>query len=885
MAMARSILQFVAVAGTVLSMAVPTTMAHGKDLVADPASLVDPFVGTTGTITGPGNTFPGAEAPFGMIQWSPDTSSRPDGGGYAYGDSSTTGFSLTHVSGPGCAAAGDIPVLPTIGAIGTDPGSATASYSHQNESTSPGYYRLGLDSSITTELATTTRAGIGRFTYPATTSANLIIKVDDSPTPVSATTVNVLGANEITGSVTSDGFCAATNPFTLYFAVAFDHPFTANGTYGASTAGPGGEYVTFDTTADQVVQARVGISYVSVNDATANVEQEIPSWDFDATRSSTYSAWNAQLSRVRIAGGTTDQQHEFYTALYHSLLYPNVFSDVNGRYLGFDGAVHNAAAGHEQYADFSGWDTYRSQAQLVALVAPQRASDMARSAINDYQQGGTLPKWSMNNAETYIMVGDPGIALLADYYAFGARDFDTGTALAAMLHDASAVTNVRPGGAYLDSFGYLPENSSYGCCDYYATATTQLEYDTADFALSAFAGALGDAGDQTRYRDRAQDWRNIFNPASGYLQPRNSDGTWTAGFAPEPINVSDAFAEGDSLIYTGMIPFNLAGLSAKMGGNASLTHYLDTVLSGYGGLLGLAALHADLGNEPSIELPWEYDYVGEPYQTQRDVRQIQDQLWTNQPDGLPGNDDLGELSSWFVFSALGMYPETPGTADLALGSPLFTQAVLTLGDGNAITINAPQARDDTPYVQSMTVDGHAWLTASLPPSVITNGATIDYTLGASPNTSWASGPGDAPPSYDGIATPFPAEPVGPITSSVAGACVDDANASPFNGTPIQVYACNGTNAQSWTLAPDQTVQALGGCVDVVGGGTTSGTRVQLYTCKGTGAQQWLNRNGEIVNPASGLCLTDPGGTATNGTQLDLEQCVGGAGQVWALPHI
>jgi predicted alpha-1,2-mannosidase len=873
MALVASLLRIALVTATALSFTGTVSAARADPLVTDPASLVNPFVGTSGTITGSGNTFPGADAPFGMIQWSPDTSSRPKGGGYAYGDSSTTGFSLTHVSGPGCAAAGDVPFLPTTGAIGGDPGAATASYSHSGESAAAGYYRLGLDSGITTELTTTARAGIGRFSYPATTSANLIIKVDDSPTPVSATTVHVVGDDEVTGSVTSDGFCGTSNPFTLYFAATFDHPFTTTGGYGASATGPGGEFVTFDTTANQIVQARVGISYVSVGNASANLAQEIPDWDFAGVHGSTTAAWNALLGRVRIGGGTADQQREFYTALYHSLLHPNVFSDDNGQYLGFDGVVHTVAAGHQQYANYSGWDVYRSQSQLVAMLAPRQASDMAQSAVNDYRQGGTLPKWSMDNAETYIMVGDPGIPILADYYAFGARDFDTHTALTAMLHDASTVTSVRPGGSYLDSFGYLPENSPYGCCNYYASVSTLLEYDTADFALSEFAGALGDPADQARYRDRAQDWRNVFNPASDYLQPRNSDGKWTAGFAPVPINLNDAYAEGDSLIYTGMVPFNLAGLASAMGGTAGLRHYLDTVLAGYGGLLGLGALTADLGNEPSFELPWEYDYAGEPYLTQRDVRQIQDQLWTNRPDGLAGNDDLGEMSSWFVWSALGMYPETPGTADLALGSPLFSTAVLTLRNGKTITVNAPGARDDAPYLQSMALNGKAWNSASLPPSVVTDGATIDDTLGTSANTGWASAPSAAPPSYDGTATPLPTEPAGPITSGVSGQCVDDAAGSPFSGTPIQLYACNGTSAQRWTMVPDHTVQALGGCLDAAGGG------VELNTCNGTAEQQWVpNAAGEIVN--AGRCLT---GTAAN-ARLSTQTCTGGAEQTWKPPR-
>jgi predicted alpha-1,2-mannosidase len=859
----------------IAAFAVPGAPANAA--VIDPAALVDTFVGTTGD----GHDFPGADTPFGMMQWSPDTSSRPKGGGYEYNDSTIRGFSLTHIAGPGCVAADDVPFLPTTGTI-SNPGSATASFSHGKESASPGYYSVGLGSGVTAELTTATRSGIGRFTYPAGTPANMIIKVGDNPSPVSASSVTVVGDNTITGSVTGVGFCEAGNPFTLYFSATFDRPFTASGSYN------GGEYVTFDTSGGSVVQARVGISYVSAANAKSNVDSEIPGWSFDTTRASAYQAWNARLGRIKIAGGTSGQQHVFYTALYHSLLHPNVFSDVNGQYLGFDNAVHTTAAGHAHYANYSGWDIYRTQAQLSAMIAPDAASDMAQSMVDDYRQGGTLPKWAMNNAETYIMVGDPADAVLADYYAFGARDFDTSAALAAMVHQATATNNARPGGAYLDSFGYLPTDSPYGCCHYYAGVSTQLEYGTADFALSAYAAALGDTADAAKFRDRAQNWRNIFNPSSGYLQPRHSNGRWMTGFLAAPITGgtnSNDFAEGDSLIYTGMVPFNIAGLAAAKGGNAAMAKYLDGVLSGYTGLLSLAGLQSNMGNEPSFELPWEYDYIGQPYRTQQVVRQIQDQLWTDSPGGLAGNDDLGAMSAWYVWSALGLYPETPGTADLALGSPLFTSAAITLPGGHTLTINAPQAADNTPYVQSLALNGSAWGNAYLPASVISAGGTLDYALGTSANTSWASAPSAAPPSYDGTATPFPAEPIGPVTSSLAGNCIDVANASNANGTAVQLYPCNGSNAQTWTVVPDGTVQTLTKCLDVTKGGTANGTQVQLYVCNGTASQQWQSTSdGQLVNPQSGRCLTDPGNSTTARTRLEIDDCQRATGQLWGLPH-
>jgi predicted alpha-1,2-mannosidase len=880
-------------AGALLALGAQATLpaapaAAAAGLVTDPTAAVDPFIGTgaNGDFSA-GNTFPGADVPHGMLQWSPDTSSRPKGGGYNYADSSITGFSLTHVSGVGCDAAGDVPILPVTGALGSDPGSASEFFSHSSETATPGYYSVSLGNGTRVALATATRAGVGQFTFPATTSATLLLKLSGTQTPYAASTLTTVGSNELTGSVTSTGFCEASNAFTVYFAVRFDQPFTASGSYGATASGPGGGYATFDTTANQTVTARVGISYTSVAQAQANLDAEVGGQTFAQVKASAQAAWTAALGKVRIGGGTAAQQTVFYTALYHADLFPSVISDADGSYRGFDGAVHTVTAGHSaEYADFSNWDIYRSQAQLTALTDPAAASDMAQSIVDDYTQGGTLTKWGMNNGETYIMVGDPAVPVLAAYHAFGATGFDTATALAAMIKEQTTDTNVTPGVTYLDRFGYLPTNSLYGCCHEYATTSTQLEYDIADFALSAFASQLGDTATAAKFRNRAQDWENIFNTSSGYIQPRHSNGRWMDGFNAALITstASNDFAEGDALTYTPDIPFNLAKLAALEGGKSAMISYLNNVLAGYQGLGSVIGIQANLGNEPSIEIPYEYDWLGEPYQTQGKVRAIEDQLWADTPGGIPGNDDLGEMSAWYVWSALGLYPEVPGTADLAIGSPLFPAAVVSVGgSGKTLTINAPAAADSAPYVQGLAINGTASPLAYLPAADVTSGATLDFTLGGSASTSWGAAAGDAPPSYDGTPGTGIAEPSGAITGST-GKCVDDAGAGTANGTHIQVYTCNGTNAQTWTVVPDHTLQVLTDCMDVTGGATTSGTPVQLHTCNGTGAQQWRpDSAGEIVNPASGLCLTDPSNGTANSTQLQIATCAGTAGQRWTLP--
>jgi predicted alpha-1,2-mannosidase len=914
MALPRS-LGLLVTAGAIVGALLAPASADASALVSDPASLVNPLLGTTNGA----NDFPGADVPFGMTQWSPDTSSRADGGGYSYNSSTITGFSLTHIAGPGCGAYGDVPIMPTTGAI-SGPGTASSSYSHANESASPGYYGVTLGNGVKTELTTTTRGGIGRFTFPATTQANLLFKLTGSQNGDFANSWQAVSSTEVVGSVTSGHFCGASNTYTVHFSVMFDHPFST-GTWLAGAVRPGtktttarstarttrkafsphaaerapelhgtqraqaaplatanGGYVTFDTTANQVVNARIGISYTSDANAKANRDAEVPNFAFDGTRTAAHNAWNAALGKIQTSGGTAAQQHVFYTALYHALLHPNVFSDTNGQYVGFDNAVHTVASGHAQYANYSGWDIYRSQAQLIGMIAPAQASDVAQSAVNDYAQGGRLPKWAEANGESYVMVGDPAAPIIADIYAFGGRDFDTTAAKNAMIHQATVANNDRPGLNFLDSIGYLPNDGSYGCCNYYGSVSTTLEYATADFALGAFAGALGDSANQKRFVDRAQNWKNVLNTSSGFVQPRMATGTWAGGFSPTS---GTDMVEGTSWQYTGMVPFNVRGLADAKGGNAGLVGYLDHVLGTFNGSGGD---HADLGNEPSVELPWEYDYVGQPWKTQSVIRNVQNQLWPDSPTGWGvGNDDLGTMSAWYVWSAIGAFPESPGTADLALGSPQFTQVVIMLSTGNKLTINAPQAATDAPYVQSATWNGGSWNNAYLPPSAVSSGGTLALTLGTTANTSWATAASSAPPSYNGSGGSGAHG--APITSGVAGKCVDVKQSGTANGTPVEIYGCNTTNAQKWTVPGDGTLTAFGKCLDVSNSGTADGSKVQLWDCNTSGAQKWTyNATAKsLTNPESGKCLDDPNGSTTDGTQLQIYTCNGSTAQQWTLP--
>ncbi|TWP53763.1 glycoside hydrolase family 92 protein [Lentzea tibetensis] len=777
------------VAGTVVP--VPAQAAP----VANPASYVDTLIGTEGR----GETWPGADTPFGMVQWSPENTRgnqnrTPSPGGYDYKATRIRGFALTHLSGTGCAgASGDIPFLPYAGTVTTSPTADTTdavyatNFAHANESGKAGSYRVKLDSGVDVELSATTRTGSGRFTYPAGT-ASMLLRTSSSEVGSGAAVTSIDPATRtISGSVTSGNFCGYINPigrrsyYTLHFTVTFDKPFSTTGTWendvvrpgttsasGGTTYGtagwpePGkgsGGYVTFDLSSGRTVNARVGISYVSAANARANLAAENPAGTtFDAVKQRAFTAWNTELGRLEVTGGTPAQLTTFYTAAYHSLLHPNVFSDVNGQYTGMDQKVHTVSAGQRaQYANFSGWDVYRGQLQLVTLLRPDAGSDIAQSLLNQAtQNNGVWDRWTHNQGGTHVMNGDPAHAALPSIHAFGGTRFDTRAALASMVHSATTVTpedlsrdgwNVmvvgeRPSLDKWLSIHYIPANGNA-----WGGAAETLEESIADFSLSQFARKLGDTGRYSEFIKRGQYWKNVFHPARKYVQNREADGTWPAH---DPASGA-GFAEGSSAQYTWMVPHNGKALITMMGGNAEATARLDNFFHNVDGtwaLSGKGGLKAEMANEPSITAPWMYSFAGSPYKTQETIREIVNTLWSAAPSGIPGQDDLGAMSAWYVFGAMGMHPLTPGRAEMLLASPLFERIVVKRSNGVMLTITAPGASADTKYVQSLAVNGAASTKAWLPESLVQRGGTVGFTLGSKPNTSWGSSPADAPPSFD-----------------------------------------------------------------------------------------------------------------------------------------
>lgn len=735
----------------VVRRAASPTASAGAPADLDLTPYVNPFIGTSEggskfTFYGnSGDTFPGAAYPMGMVQWSPDTPS-PLPGGYYYPDSSIDGFSLTHYSGRGCPSYEDIPFMPYVGPLNLSPVTRPlvyrSTFSHSREAAHPGFYQVHLNGpDVGVELSVTPRTGLGRFTYPASTAATMLLNAGGSVRGNSNAGVRIdAGSQQVTGFDTSTLGCG-TFHYTLYFAAQFDRPFSSFGTWqggtvshgsAASAGGQSGAFVSFDTTSNPVVQVRVGISFGSVANARANLAAEDNTWDFTAVRQRADAAWNARLNSIQVQGGTPDEMAVFYTALYHAFFHPNLFSDANGQYIGFDGAIHTVASGHAQYENIHGWDHYRTLLRLRAILAPSETSDVLQSLVNDAQQGdGHLPRWEQTNADSLGQNGDDGDPMIAGAYAFGATGFDTASALHAML---AGQPRVREGLSDYLRLGYVAATTTSNSAD------ITLEYVTDDFSIAQFATMLGQTCIANTYLKRSGNWQRLWNPASGYIQPRYASGAWVTPFSP----TSEAgFQEGDSAQYTWMVPFNLRGLFDRIGGNAAAVRRLDRFFTKLND--GAASPYAFMGNEPSIGAPWEYDFAGAPSHTQDVVRRIQTQLYRNTTGGLPGNDDGGTMSAWYVFSALGLYPEIPGVGGFVVGSPLFASATIRLAGGHTLQINAPAAAGNAPYVQSMSLNGAPTTSTWVPWAAVKDGATLDFALSTTA-TGWGTGTGDAPPS-------------------------------------------------------------------------------------------------------------------------------------------
>jgi predicted alpha-1,2-mannosidase len=778
--------------------------AHAAPLGAN----VDTRIGTAegaadfGTGGGAGATYPGAVAPFGMVQLSPDTfpSTENPAGGYSYSDTQIKGFSLTHLSGVGCAGLQDVPLLPTTHAIDASPSPGdtfdvdpryVSSFSHRGEVARPGDYRVSLDGTRV-ELTAARRAGALRMTFPAGAAGSVLVNAGGSAMGNTAVDVHVDPArHEISGSVASGGFCYAADRYRVYFVARFDQPFAASGTWQRTTLQPGatdaadavpdapgplnlqykrtaglppslpgdvtrgalaGAYATFGA---RTVTVRVAISSVSVDGARRNLDADAAR-SFDAMRAAATRTWERRLSAIRVQGGTAAERRTFYTALYHAQVMPNVFSDADGQYLGMDGAVHRAA-GFDKYANISGWDTYRSQLPLMAMLDPAAASDLASSLVADQRDSGALPKWPVLDGQTNVMVGDPADLLIAGAHAFGARDFDTRAALAAMIDGASVPKQV-PNGLYVQRAG-LDDYLAHGYVGFarntdsagqtfapekvWGTAATTLEYALADFGIARLADGLGETNVCRTFARRARNWKQVFDPARKLMQPRDAS---TGAFVAQAPDSVTGFVEGSAEQYTWFVPQDVAGLVRALGGRAAALRRLDRFFSRLNA--GAGSAHAFLGNEPSLLTPYLYDWLGRPSSGASVIRRAMRDLYRPTPGGFPGNDDGGAMSSWWVFGALGLGPSVPGTGVLAIGSPLFERATVRLARGT-LDIRAPRAGGDRVAVAGVRFDGRPWPRTWLTWDDIAHGGTLRFALTDRPTSAWGTRRAAAPPSFSG----------------------------------------------------------------------------------------------------------------------------------------
>jgi predicted alpha-1,2-mannosidase len=719
---------------------------------AGPYQAVDTRIGTAGG----GNTFPGATLPFGMVQWSPDTTNEA---WYFYRQKAILGFSMTHISGAGCSLYGDFGVLPVSGELAESPGKNFAPYApafdHAREEAHPGYYEITLASGVRVELTTAERAGIARFTFPAGTPARLLVNAGSSAN-IDASEIALSGGDAFAGSANAGHFCGSDSHYKIYAAGRFNKPFAKTGTWqddsvqrnGKTAHGKkSGVWLDFGNTRE--VLLKVGVSFVSEDGARNNLAKEIPGWDFDAVHARAKATWSQFLDRFAADGGTEDQRKIFYTGVYHSFLSPNMFSDADGRYIGFDGKVH-AVAGKQkaQYANFSDWDIYRNTVQLQALLEPERASDMMQSLVNDAEQGGQLPRWEAANDVTYVMNGDSPVPVIASSYAFGARNFDAEAALKWMVKAATG-TNGNKEREYLADYlklGYVPVDK-----DASAVSRT-LEYASDDFAISQLAKALGHEEIATRFLKQSENWKSLLDPETKWIRPRNGDGTWLKGFDAEkslpkrgnvPVPTDQmGYEEGNTYQYSFMIPFDYPALFDAMGGVDKVTPRLDHFFEK---LRCWGQPCYNIENEPDFVVPYAYAWAGQPWKTQEVVTRIAKETFKTTPEGIPGNDDLGATSGVYVWDALGMYPAVPGVGGVVLGTPMFTKATLRLANGRTLEISR---NGEGIYVSAVKLNGGAYPSDWLQIAKLHTGMNrLEFTMQATPDTERGTSAADRPPSF------------------------------------------------------------------------------------------------------------------------------------------
>ncbi len=759
--------------------------AHTGDEAGSAAwAAVDPRIGTGGD----GHTFPGATVPFGMVQLSPDTA-MPDfkhaykwAAGYQYGDSSILGFSHTHFSGSGHSDLGDVLVMPIAGEVKLDPGSPEqpgsgyrSRFSHDSEQAQAGYYAVTLsDYDVRAELTAGQRVGWHRYTFPTGKPAHLLLdlrpSIYDYPGKVLWSSVRVRADGTVTGYRQTRGWAPGRQ---LFFAMRFNQPMTSRTLYNREQdivykgfAGPGNNAESTDAEAGRALEGvfdfgdlksplmvKVAISSVSEDNAVANLDKDGAGWDFDARRAEARSAWEKALASIDVDADKATRSN-FYTSMYHAMIAPSLSMDVNGEYRGPDNQVHKAK-GFDFYSTWSLWDVFRAQQPLMTLIEPARSNDFVSSLIAAQQSSpvGILPVWAYQGLETWCMIGYHAVPVIADAYMKGIRGYDANAALKAMVSSAT----YAPYGGLGDymKLGYVPIDRQPEA----ASKTVEYAYD--DWSLAQVARAMGKTDIAAEFTKRAGYWRNSFDTKTGYLRARKSDGGFREPFDPASAGYGSDYTEGNAFQYSWFVPQDVAGLIVALGGQDNFVKKLDAVFDAkvdpksfahVEDITGLIGWYAH-GNEPSHHLAYLYDYAGAPWKTQGRLKQIMDTQYAPTPTGLVGNDDLGQMSAWYVFSAMGFYPVTPASNEYAIGRPFVAKASIHLPGGKTFTVVADQLDAAHPYVGKVTLDGKPLERTYLRHEEIVAGGELRFTMQAEPNRTWGASVGSRPHSMTAYPTP------------------------------------------------------------------------------------------------------------------------------------
>jgi predicted alpha-1,2-mannosidase len=743
---------------------------------------VNPMIGTGAD----GHTFPGATVPFGMVQLSPDTEIRNFkqsykwAAGYRYEDKTILGFSETHFSGAGHSDLGDFLVQPIAGEVRLEPGDADkplsgyrSRFSHATEKAAPGYYAVTLaDYDVRAELTATARVGVQRYTFPAGRPAHLLLDMRSSiynyPGKVLWSRVRIRQDGTVTGMRETRGWAPGRQ---LYFAMRFSRPVTGHQLLDREPLPV--EYKGFKTPGNtpedtQAIEGRgliavfdfgalktplivkVAISPVSEDNAIANLDAEVPGFDFDAVHAAARAAWEKALAVVSFDAEPAMRQN-LYTALYHALLAPSLAMDVDGRYRGPDNQVHRAE-GFQFVSSLSLWDTYRAEQPLMTLIEPEsRTSNLVRSMLASQQESpfGMLPVWQFQGIETWCMIGYHAVPEIADAYMKGIGGFDANKALDAMVATATYAPYGHLG-EYM-KLGYVPIDSNTadgGAAGSHREAVSQtMEYAFDDWTIARMARKLGRNDVAERFEKRAGNWKNVFDAKTGFARPRLADGSFREPFDPARAGAGSGFTEGNAWQYSWYQPQDEAGLIRLLGGDRKLVAKLDAMFDAkvdpkdYADVEDMAGLIGQYvhGNEPSHHLAYLYSYAGQPWRTEERLSQIVSSQYKPAPDGLVGNDDLGQMSAWLIFTGLGFYPVAPGSNEYVLGRPFVDHATIHLPNGKKFSVVAEGLGPNHPYVESVSLDGKPLDRSFLRHEEILRGGELRFVMGAKPNTTWATG--------------------------------------------------------------------------------------------------------------------------------------------------